>query len=135
MPASPNPVPGTAAPDFSPTAGATAEHTSPQGAEPAWQPAAPWSAAPWSETPWSETPWSEARPPETWGGGAADNSPAVASAGEPPPAAPVIVAAASRVAPPPAGTPAGWLPDPNGTPDTLRYWDGGAWTQHFARRG
>jgi len=33
------------------------------------------------------------------------------------------------------GTPAGWLPDPSGAPDTLRYWDGNAWTQHVAQRG
>jgi hypothetical protein len=44
-------------------------------------------------------------------------------------------------APPPApmqpapGTPAGWMPDPSGAPDTLRYWDGGSWTQHVAQRG
>jgi type IV secretory pathway VirB10-like protein len=42
--------------------------------------------------------------------------------------------------PPPApagpapGTPAGWLPDPSGAQDTLRYWDGSAWTQHVAQR-
>ena len=35
---------------------------------------------------------------------------------------------------PPAGTPAGWLADPGGAPDTLRYWDGNAWTPHFAQR-
>jgi Protein of unknown function (DUF2510) len=47
-------------------------------------------------------------------------------------------AATTTVAPvaaqPPPGTPAGWLPDPGGAPDTLRYWDGNAWTQHFAQR-
>lgn len=32
------------------------------------------------------------------------------------------------------GTPAGWLPDPSGDPDTLRYWDGAGWTEHLARR-
>ena len=35
---------------------------------------------------------------------------------------------------PPPGTPAGWLPEPSGAPDTLRYWDGAAWTQHVAQR-
>lgn len=35
---------------------------------------------------------------------------------------------------PPPGTPAGWLPEPGGTPDTLRYWDGFAWTEHLAQR-
>ncbi len=47
--------------------------------------------------------------------------------------APVTVAPPFTPSPPP-GTPAGWLPDPNGAPDTLRYWDGNAWTQHFAQR-
>jgi hypothetical protein len=43
-------------------------------------------------------------------------------------------AAFAQTPSPPAGTPAGWLPDPGGAPDTLRYWDGNAWTQHFAQR-
>ncbi|MGC8471370.1 MAG: DUF2510 domain-containing protein [Acidimicrobiales bacterium] len=43
-------------------------------------------------------------------------------------------AAMAQGSSPPAGTPAGWLPDPGGAPDTLRYWDGNAWTQHFAQR-
>lgn len=29
-----------------------------------------------------------------------------------------------------SNTPAGWYPDPNGVPQTLRYWDGAQWTQH-----
>lgn len=29
-----------------------------------------------------------------------------------------------------SNTPAGWYPDPHGTPQTLRYWDGAQWTQH-----
>jgi len=32
------------------------------------------------------------------------------------------------------GTPPGWLPDPSGLPDVLRYWDGHAWTFHVATR-
>jgi hypothetical protein len=28
-------------------------------------------------------------------------------------------------------TPAGWYPDPNGTPQQ-RYWDGSVWTEHYA---
>jgi hypothetical protein len=32
------------------------------------------------------------------------------------------------------GTAAGWLPDPSGLPDALRYWDGIAWTSHVATR-
>ena len=43
----------------------------------------------------------------------------------PPPAAPAM---------PAPGTPAGWMPDPGGLPDTLRYWDGMSWTQHVAKR-
>jgi hypothetical protein len=35
---------------------------------------------------------------------------------------------------PPPGTPASWMPDPTGAPDTLRYWDGNGWTQHVAKR-
>ena len=54
------------------------------------------------------------------------------------PAAPSASAAPSTpqapgVVPAP-GTPAGWLQDPSGAPDTLRYWDGSAWTQHVAQR-
>jgi hypothetical protein len=48
--------------------------------------------------------------------------------------APPQPAAALQVVTPSAGTPAGWLPDPGGAPDTLRYWDGNAWTQHYAQR-
>ncbi|MFD6491788.1 phospholipid scramblase-related protein [Streptomyces sp. NPDC060188] len=29
-----------------------------------------------------------------------------------------------------SNTPAGWYPDPNGTPQALRYWDGSQWTDH-----
>ncbi|MGW3410100.1 phospholipid scramblase-related protein [Streptomyces sp. NBC_00827] len=29
-----------------------------------------------------------------------------------------------------SNTPAGWYPDPNGAPQTQRYWDGSQWTQH-----
>ncbi|MCX5280221.1 phospholipid scramblase-related protein [Streptomyces sp. NPDC060011] len=29
-----------------------------------------------------------------------------------------------------SNTPAGWYPDPNGTPQTVRYWDGSQWTDH-----
>jgi hypothetical protein len=31
----------------------------------------------------------------------------------------------------PGNTPAGWYPDPNGTPQQ-RYWDGARWTEHYA---
>jgi Protein of unknown function (DUF2510) len=35
----------------------------------------------------------------------------------------------------PAGAPPeGWLPDPSGAPDTVRYWNGSAWTEHTAQR-
>jgi hypothetical protein len=49
----------------------------------------------------------------------------------PPPPPPPAPAAPSMPAP---GTPAGWMPDPSGDPNTLRYWDGAAWTQHIAQR-
>ncbi|HUZ09859.1 MAG TPA: DUF2510 domain-containing protein [Acidimicrobiales bacterium] len=51
----------------------------------------------------------------------------------PPPPPPPPPPAAPAPAPPP-GTPAGWLPEPSGVPNTLRYWDGTAWTQHVAQR-
>lgn len=64
-----------------------------------------------------------------------------------PASAPLTVAPPPPAPPPPAppppppappgpvpGTPAGWLPDPSGAQDTLRYWDGSAWTQHVAQR-
>jgi len=53
------------------------------------------------------------------------------------PAAPVAPAAPAPPPPPgtpPPGTPAGWLPDPGGLANTLRYWDGSTWTQHVAQR-
>jgi hypothetical protein len=51
-------------------------------------------------------------------------------AAAPPPYAPMAPAPGT----PAPATPAGWLPDPSGAPDTLRYWDGSAWTQHVAQR-
>jgi len=57
-----------------------------------------------------------------------------------PASAPLTVAPPPPPPPPSApanpvpGTPAGWLPDPSGAQDTLRYWDGTAWTQHVAQR-
>jgi hypothetical protein len=76
-----------------------------------------------------------------FGSGAAPAPPAQAPQ---PMAAPAMAAPAMAApAPPPApaapagpvpGTPAGWLPDPSGAPNTLRYWDGNAWTQHVATK-
>jgi hypothetical protein len=48
-----------------------------------------------------------------------------------PPPPPPLPAPAIQPAP---GTPAGWMPDPSGALDTLRYWDGNGWTQHVAKR-
>jgi uncharacterized protein DUF2510 len=50
----------------------------------------------------------------------------------PPPPPPPVSTAPPTI--PPPGTPASWLPDPGGAPDTLRYWDGMSWTQHVAKR-
>ncbi len=36
--------------------------------------------------------------------------------------------------PAPGGPAAGWLPDPGGDPNVVRYWDGSTWTDHTARR-
>jgi hypothetical protein len=49
-------------------------------------------------------------------------------------AAPPVAPVAATPSTPAPATPAGWLPDPSGVPNTLRYWDGRAWTQHVARR-
>ncbi len=95
-----------------PPGGAYAPSEASQGASPAW-PSDPWAA----------------------GSGVATTFHADAYRLDAQPApAPVTVAPASAAPSPPPGTPAGWLPDPNGIPDTLRYWDGSAWTQHFAQR-
>jgi hypothetical protein len=63
-----------------------------------------------------------------FGGGMGQGSYAAPAPPPPPPPAP---AAPAMPAP---GTPAGWLPDPGGLQDTLRYWDGMSWTQHVAKR-
>jgi hypothetical protein len=39
-----------------------------------------------------------------------------------------------RLDEPAPGTPASWLPDPSGSPDVVRFWDGLAWTSHVAVR-
>jgi Protein of unknown function (DUF2510) len=61
-----------------------------------------------------------------FGGGMEQNR--YAPAPPPPPPAPAPPAM------PAPGTPASWMPDPGGAPDTLRYWDGNSWTQHVAKR-
>ncbi|HMD45611.1 MAG TPA: DUF2510 domain-containing protein [Acidimicrobiales bacterium] len=79
--------------------------------------------------------------------GAPAPAPAPQAAPAPAPApAPVAAPVAPQPVPAPApapapmavgpvpGTPAGWLPDPSGAPNTLRYWDGTTWTQHVAQR-
>ncbi|MGH8987235.1 MAG: DUF2510 domain-containing protein [Acidimicrobiales bacterium] len=83
-------------------------------AAPAQDPAATWPSDPWS----------------SGSSGALHADPHVLDS-QP---APVAVAPAPVTPAPPPGTPAGWLPDPSGSTDTLRYWDGNAWTQHFAQR-
>jgi len=75
----------------------------------------------------------------SYGGGGAQNDPFAGFGGgmeqnrytAPPPPPPPAPSAPSMPAP---GTPASWLPDPGGAPDTLRYWDGMSWTQHVAKR-
>ena len=42
--------------------------------------------------------------------------------------------AATPTPAPASATPAGWYADPSGRYE-LRYWDGGAWTEHVARNG
>lgn len=69
---------------------------------------------------------------DAWAPSGPAAQPDATGAGSQPAAATATVAPHTAAASP--GTPAGWLPDPSGTPDTLRYWDGNAWTQHFAQR-
>ncbi|MHB1549270.1 MAG: DUF2510 domain-containing protein [Acidimicrobiales bacterium] len=44
-----------------------------------------------------------------------------------PPALPATVVLPSMPRP-------GWLPDPSGNPDVIRYWNGAAWTEYTAER-
>jgi hypothetical protein len=92
--------------------------------------AAPGSAAGRSDITAHESPLT--------GGSSAQADPfATLSEGSAPAApAPEAAAADSPASFPPAaaGTPAGWLTDPGGAADTLRYWDGNAWTAHVAQR-
>jgi hypothetical protein len=66
-----------------------------------------------------------------FGGGVDQRYAAAPAPPPPPPPAPVQPSMPSM---PPPGTPASWMPDPAGAPDTLRYWDGNGWTQHVAKR-
>jgi hypothetical protein len=75
-----------------------------------------------------------AQPAFTPSGPATHADPFAGFAATAPAAAPPPPAAAPGPASPPPGTPASWLPDPSGAPNTLRYWDGTAWTQHVAAR-
>lgn len=45
------------------------------------------------------------------------------------------LATTGRWEPPATSRGPGWHPDPGGTPNTLRYFDGSTWTEHLARRG
>jgi len=63
------------------------------------------------------------------------SAPRPGPAPEPAPAAPrTAETPLGWIQPPPDGTPAGWLPDPSGSGDVVRYWDGLVWTSHVATR-
>lgn len=81
-------------------------------------------------------PSSTLRPPDEGAGGDpfGGSFPAPAPVPAATPAPYSVDPAPAAAAPAPPGTPAGWLPDPGGSPDTLRYWDGNAWTEHLAHR-
>jgi hypothetical protein len=83
------------------------------------------------------------REPAGWGA-VADPSPAPSSAASSwgnnagtsvsPDPSPAAASAPTAVQPSVPTTPAGWYPDPSGRFE-MRYWDGGAWTEHVARGG
>jgi hypothetical protein len=47
---------------------------------------------------------------------------------------PEVVAPPAPFIPRSAAAEAGWLPDPSGDPEVIRYWDGTEWTHHSAER-
>ncbi|MGH8980157.1 MAG: DUF2510 domain-containing protein [Acidimicrobiales bacterium] len=78
--------------------------------------------------------WEPSVPGQTWTPRTAGPAPAPPSSPAPPAAQSTAVLADEAPPRPSEGSPAAWLPDPGGAPDTLRYWDGHAWTDYFAQR-
>ncbi len=110
-----------------PTRGGSAGGTPSPPVGPAMADAAPATAAPGSYGPPPTGPMfaNQAPPPGPTGA-------PVATIPPPAPTPPGYQVPAGPA--PAAAVPEGWLPDPYGAPDTVRYWNGSAWTEHTAQR-